>query len=264
MTMEPTVVWIGPVARAQVSAPSGDVFIQCVGTAGTPICADTDLASVLPGKGVPADRPIVLQGFSAGGDAIKRFLKDPASRARTVAVVTHDATYQGFGSDDGFIAYGVEAANGTPGRIFVATASSPPGSNLRGGISDSASMDALRQQIETKTGKTFQAIDASWAPKPPVKALKLGNVVFLDFGTAYSHGEHATVLAVPLWNNVVKPLLDAPQTTPAEIPAEPDATPSADGTAPDHYTSSYVRVGGAALVGLGAFAILFALLGKKV
>ena len=215
-------VWVGPVSSSQVHAPAGDLFIPCVGATARPGCADLDLASVLASKGVKGvTGDIVLHGFSAGGDAIKKFLKDPAARARTTAVVTHDATFQGFGSDEGFVAYGTEAAQGLPGRVFVATTSSAGSSNLRGGISDSASMEALRQKIEVNTGQKFQSVTTPWAPKPPVKAWKLGGVVFLDFGTAFTHAEHVTVLAPLVFDNVVAPMLAAPHTSTPPVPSPP-------------------------------------------
>jgi hypothetical protein len=209
-TATPRVVWFGPVASAQVHGAPADVFIQCVGAAGAPICEDmaksTSLATLLASKGIPEGQRVILRGFSAGGDAIKSFLHDRAARDRSAAVVLSDATYQKHGDDEGYIAYGTEAAQGLPGRIFVATASA--GGSSRG-ISDSESMDALRQAIEARTGMSFRAIEAPWAPKPPLKAWQLGNTVLLDFGAAFTHGEHATVLAVPLFSNVVKPMLGA-------------------------------------------------------
>jgi len=249
--MSTRTVWVGPVASFQVHAPASDVFISCVGADGSPICADLDLASVLASKGVSGD--IILHGFSAGGDAIKKFLADPTARARTVAVVAHDATYQGFGSDEGFIAYGTEAAQGD--RIFVATASSPSSSNARGGISDSASMEALRQAIEARTGRQFQATSAPWATKPPVKAWVLGRCMLLDFGTEYTHGEHATALAVPLFENVVKPWLDAP--VPYTAPAQPGSEPEPE------QPEGHGRLIGTVLIGVGVFMAI-ALIAKRV
>ena len=232
--MNPRTVWVGPVASYQVHAPASDLFVSCVGADGSPICADLDLATVFASKGVHADQPIILHGFSAGGDAIKKFLKNPGARAHTIAVVTHDATYQGFGSDEGFISYGTEAAQNMPGRVFVATASGGGSSQARGGISDSASMEALRQAIEANTGKQFQPFAAPWAPKPPVKAWKLGGTVLLDFGTSYTHTEHATVLASLVFDNVVAPMLAASSSAPsgaAPAPSAP-AVPAASSGAP--------------------------------
>jgi len=232
--MSPRTVWVGPVANYQVHAPASDLFVSfpatptgLTPTGMTPyedLANNTSLSAFLTSKNISADQPVILHGFSAGGDAIKKFLQDPAARDRAIAVVLHDATYQKHGGDEGFIAYGTEAAQNLPGRIFVATAS---GGGSSRGISDSDSMEALRQAIEARTGQSFQAITAPWAPKPPVKAWQLGRTVLFDFGTTYAHVEHATVLAPLVNNNVVTPMLGG-----TSAPAPAPAAPTASGAAP--------------------------------
>jgi len=257
--MDPRVVWFGPVASYQVHAPASDVFVQCVGAQGAPICEDLadapgGLTQLLAKRGVPADQPIVLRAFSAGGHALKRYLRDPAARDRTVAVVLSDASFEkAHGAfDEGFVAYGSEAANEVPGRIFVATASS---SGNPQGVTDSESLEVLRQKIEERTGKAFAPALVLWASKSPVKAWLLGRAMLLDFGGAYTHAEQATVLAAPLYENVVRPWLAAPISSPPT-----SSTSEAPPLEPGSWNFAPV-LAGAAFIATGVALVLLAVSG---
>jgi len=94
-------------------------------------------------------------------------------------------------------------------------------------------MESIRQEVERRTGQKFQVIQAPWAPKPPVKAWQLGQTVLLDFGAAFTHGEHATVLAVPVFDSVVSPML----TTASAVAPSPPVP-----VAPTPHTSDPVPV----------------------
>lgn len=228
-------LWVGPVSREQIHATSSTTVVPCIGApdgSNTEICRD-DVPKI---AAFATGGPFVLRGFSAGGHAIKRYLLDKDARDRVAAVVLSDASFEDAPGAfaEGFVLYGSEAANQMPGRVFVATAGSSGTSTH--GVTDSAAMETLRQKIEERTGKRFQAITAPWAPKPLAKGWQLGSTVLLDFGGSFSHGEHATALAEPVWQNVVAPLLAAPAYVAAPEAPPPAPMPTMPAPAARPYT----------------------------
>ncbi|MBK8257474.1 MAG: hypothetical protein IPK82_33000 [Polyangiaceae bacterium] len=220
----PEVIWFGPVNGFQVKGATlpgvTPRFVTCTGDGsdGGPTCADRAEAwrdatgRRLPTlfkrlKINPADvSQLTLGAFSAGGQIIKRLGLDALDRAQIHAVLLSDATYtiewlnqkQGTTKPiEGFLKLALDYIN--DGRLFLATASAAPNKAYPSGAQ---SLLGLKTGIEQASGLTFDPAedDPLWADlKPPVRAFRLKNVIFADFGMSYKHGEHATLLAPILW-----------------------------------------------------------------
>lgn len=222
------VIWFGPVNGFQVKGATVDdaapCFVTCTGDGsdGTPTCgARADAWKDPAGRRLPAlfqklkiDESgvsrLYLGAFSAGGQCIKRIALSAEDRSKIHAILLSDATYtiewldQKKGTTkpiEGFLKFALDCLS--DGRLFLATASSSPNKAYPSG---SQSLDGLRRGIEAASGSTFEdaANDPIWQGlKPPASAVRLRNVIFADFGTAYKHGEHATVLAPILWPRAI-------------------------------------------------------------
>lgn len=210
------VVWLGPVSAAQVKGASvpgvPTVNLTCTGD-GSPNCgqiADGWLSSgrrlpgLLSGRGVDVTAQAVMGAFSAGGSAVKRILTNQQDRDQVTAVLLADATYTTTeGAPAGFVEYGVEASSPSSGKMLVATASSAPNKNWPTGAQ---TLEMMRQAIETRTGRSFEPVTIGTTPAP-VSAMRLGNVVFADFGSKVTHPEHATKIAPQIWSSMLLPWL---------------------------------------------------------
>ncbi|MEZ4302162.1 MAG: hypothetical protein R3B70_44960 [Polyangiaceae bacterium] len=224
----PHVLWFGPVNGFQVKGATAHgatpTFLTCTGDGsdGQPTCADRaeawrDAAGRrLPGlfkraKLAEAEvHRLYLGAFSAGGQAIKRIALHPEDRARVHAILLADATYTIEWLDakrtttrpiEGFLKFALDCIE--DGRLFLATASATPNKLYPSGAQ---SLDGLRRGIESAAGRPFA--DASADPlweglRPPRSALRLRNVILADFGAAYTHGQHATLLAPILWPRAI-------------------------------------------------------------
>lgn len=258
------VCWFGPVSRQQArpSVPEGHqlAVLGCTGDGsdGGPRCQDhADFMKDAAGLRVPALRrrlklpggPFVTAAFSAGGQVIKRLALHPEDRHQLAGVYLADATYtttwkvpaKEAGVDpitEGFVLF-AELALET-GRPFVATASTGANRSYPNGAQTLA---AIRAAIEARTGRRF--VDASADPmleglREPVRADRLGPILFVDFGAAYQHGEHATVVAPVLLPRMLAQLDEpagaqveqlkpaaaaAPPTSPASPASRPRAVP---------------------------------------
>lgn len=204
--MNERTIWFGPVSLAQVQQP-GASLVQCTGD-GSPNCGDLaeqrgrDLDALAAHLGID-DPWLVLRAFSAGGSAVKRYLAREQSRARVLAVTLHDAVYEASRGvvAPGFLAFAREAAGGD--RLLVATVSSAPNGDRGSG---SESLDALRAEIERETGRAFEPLSVlPGVDLEPVRAWRLGGVLFADYGSRLSHAEHATRLAPLVWSGLVEP-----------------------------------------------------------
>jgi hypothetical protein len=202
------VVWFGPVNVFQ-SRQSEARYVTCTGN-GHPSCADqavahrSQLERLTDELHVDAGAPLVLRAFSAGGSAVKRYLDDDGALTRVRVVTLADATYEvtpGTAAP-GFVRYGLQCAAGA--KLFVATASASP--NVVGGphaMNGAASLAALQAEIERRSGRAFETVHVAGLGE----GRRLGACWFFDFGKAYSHEEHATVLAARVWHSVVEPYL---------------------------------------------------------
>jgi hypothetical protein len=225
-------IWTGPVSAMQIKAsvPPGArlVNVACTGNSPDPqgLCSAIadgwgnkleklrQLAKRAPGEPLDA----ALAGFSAGGQIVKRTLLDDAARAELAGVLLADAMYEtewlekpksptdpGVGHHvEGFVRFALDATK--DGRPMLATASSSPNVGpSTGNVMPSAAavMVGTVREIERRAGRAMADAtdDPTWLrlEHPPVRAWRLGSVLFGDFGDRYKHGEHATIVAGELW-----------------------------------------------------------------
>lgn len=212
-------IWFGPVWSGQVKAsvPAGHRLhvVGCVAGVDPKHKRCIDEADRwkgggrrLPGLrralGLDSDARPVLAAFSAGGQCIRRLLLDPRDRAEIGGVYLADASYGEWASpgvvrvdelQEALVSFAVEAA--ADGRPLVMTASSHvPGG---GGPSASAVVQALAYAIEARGQGAFCKV-ATGDPAlaglgSPVYAMRLGSVLYVDFGREVAHAEHATKVA---------------------------------------------------------------------
>jgi hypothetical protein len=97
------------------------------------------------------------------------------------------------------VLYGMDTLADPSRHFFVATASSVPNKTLPSG---SQTLAALRQEIERRSGFTFEDVMLPLSP-PPDQAWRLGNIVFADYGFRITHPEHATLIAPQVWNTLL-------------------------------------------------------------
>ncbi len=259
------IVWIGPVSIAQVgdtSLPGAKTgFIQCKGD-GTPTCGQiadawpsTKVASMLGAAQLePSDSgDVVMRAFSAGGSTAKRVCLG-SDWQRLTAVVLSDATYTSWASPgvplapEGFVKFALSALDGN--KAFIATASSTPNNNLPNG---SLTLFAIKDEIEKRSGIKFNELTSiDGMPVQPVKAWSYGSVLLADYGILVTHSQHATLLAQPIWQNVVRPWLLGPpkvgpiEPSPSKTPIHVPVAQTGDiGAVPLYYW---------AMAGAGAFA----------
>jgi hypothetical protein len=194
--------------------------------------------------------------FSAGGSIVKRALENPDYRAVTTAVHLADATYTGAWLDErnriappieGFVQYGVDVAQGSGDKLFVATASPVPNKNWPSGVEN---LQALRREIEKRTGRQFVERSDFFGVDPgPEHAYQLGNVILAEYPLS-PLGHNHTKIAGQVWQNIIQPwlakgkgALDEPGGLPGPVPPVPLPTEPGDG----------VGIGGV-LLALGAAA----------
>lgn len=221
------VIWFGPVNGMQVKGATAfgaaPVFVTCTGDGsdGKPTCsARADTWKDTSGRLLPClfeklqqaegGAPLYLGAFSAGGQCVKRLALHAEDRARIHAVLLSDATYTTEWLDakkkttkpiEGFLRFALDCLS--DGRLFLATASSSPNKSYPSG---SQTLDGLRRGVEAEAGAPFEdaRADPIWQGlRPAAGAWRLRNVIFADFGAAYPHGEHATVLAPVLWQRAI-------------------------------------------------------------
>ncbi|MFO0587344.1 MAG: hypothetical protein U0441_07390 [Polyangiaceae bacterium] len=218
------VLWFGPVSSTQIKGATAfgatPHMVSCTGDGsdGTATCADRAdgwkdgdgrrLPALLKKMAIDSNdiNRLVLGAFSAGGQCLKRVCLHATDRQWISAVLLSDATYSIEWLDhknghvapiEGFLRYAVDCLS--DGRLFLATASASPNHDYPTGAQCLA---GLKDGIEKETGLVFE--DATGDPlwtglHKPERAWRLKNVVFADFGLAYHHGEHPTVLAPILW-----------------------------------------------------------------
>jgi hypothetical protein len=246
--MKKIVIWTGPVGAKDVygATVSGaeQTFIPCLGDR-TPKCADlaeswTDASGrKLPGmlraakvSDAAGDAEIYLGAFSAGGHVVKRVLLNDADRAQVHAVLLADATYVAEWKDkasriaapiEGFVKFGLDAAR--DGRVFIATASSAPNKTWPTGAESLHAIRRAMEEARAGEGAMFDDVTAQadvYFPglRPPVSILRCNNVLFADFGGAYKHPEHATVIAPVVWTAALPHLLGGASASPPS-PAPP-------------------------------------------
>jgi len=244
--MTSAVAWLGPASPFQApgwTPPAGSkvLNLQCQGLT-QPTCGTiTDGWADASGRHLPsllaaghvdptAFNEVMLNAFSAGGSSVKRIAMNPDDRAAIPVIVLADGMYttdrdaEGKAvAPEGFVRYALDALDGP--HLFVATSSSSPNKNYPTG---SDTIDAVRREVEKRTGRTFQTGGHVPLPVQPVTLWTLGNVILGDYKALLGHGEHVSVLNTAVWDNIVKPFLGARQggsVEPPLPPAPPGDTP---------------------------------------
>lgn len=242
-------VWAGPVSAAQVKGaglPGAEVrFIPCTGDGKPQTCGDMAAAwkdsdgRILPnllakvkiqlGEG----DQLWAGAFSAGGQIWKRVMMGAPDRAQITGALMADGGYEAGWVDasakiapfvEGFVLYALDCI--ADGRLFVWTASNTANvSTLNPGTVYPAGdqvQDATRAEIERRSGLTFEDVTDRqdlwpWGAhlRAPDRVWRLRNVVFADYGGAYKHPEHATLIAPEVWQSI-------PQILASGAAAEPD------------------------------------------
>jgi len=228
----PVVAWLGPAAPFQApgwTPPAGSkvLNLQCTGniepTCGTRADSWADasgrhLPSLLAAGHVDpvSVGDVMLNAFSAGGSAVQRICMSADDRAEIPVVVLADGMYttdrDAHGNavaPEGFVRFALDALTGP--HLFVATSSSNPNKTYPTG---SQTLDAVRREVEKRTGRTFQTGGHVPLPVQPVTLWTMGNVIFGDYQALLGHGEHVTVLNTAVWDTIVKPFLAARQPGP--------------------------------------------------
>ncbi len=258
------VAWLGPAAPYQApgwTAPPGAAVLglQCQGL-NAPTCGDiADGWLDGAGRRLPAmlasrkldlasAGEVYLNAFSAGGSSVKRLCLSEADRAAIRVVVLADGMYttdrDARGEPvppEGFVLYALDALAGD--HLLVATASSSPNKTYPNG---SEVLDAVRREVERRSGRTFEPGGVLPLPVQPVTLWRLGNVVLADYQAKLAHGEHVSVLNAPVWESIVKPWLAGKREGPGPTASDPVASSGGSAAA-----LALAFVGGAA-VGAGA------------
>ena len=239
--MTSVVAWLGPASPFQApgwTPPVGAkvLNLQCQGltqptcgtiTDGWADASGRHLSSLIAaGKMDPtAVDEVMLNAFSAGGSSVKRICMSADDRAAIPVVVLADGMYttdrdaQGNAvAPEGFVRFALDALTGP--HLFVATSSSNPNKSYPTG---SQTLDAVRREVERRTGRTFQTGGHVPLPVQPVTLWTMGNVIFGDYQALLGHGEHVSVLNAAVWDTIVKPFLAARQ--PGVEPPLPPAPP---------------------------------------
>jgi hypothetical protein len=238
------VTWTGPVANFQVKGATvpgaKELFIGCCGDLTPPCTPPTcptignQLAaspSALATKaGVSELGELFFGAFSAGGSIIKRLMMNEDYRRKTAFVHLADATYTGGWVDkakrvpphiEGFVRYAVDAIEGPGDKLMVATASPVPNYQWASGIEN---LQAIRQEIEKRTGKTFERVRGFGIEKEPEYAYRLGNVLLGEYSGGSDIGHGHNVLAGDIWQKILHPWLAKGKgslTEPGGLPPEP-------------------------------------------
>ena len=142
-------------------------------------------------------------------------LARPAYRALVRVVALADASYKlkdpsgRPASPPLLIGYAVEALDGS--RLFIATASATP--NNSQGVeepSGAPTLVRLASDIEARSEQRFDLGSAIEGVDQlrPARVWHRGSVLLADFGSQFTHAEHATKLAPVLWPDVVQPWVD--------------------------------------------------------
>ncbi|AUX43824.1 uncharacterized protein SOCE26_052790 [Sorangium cellulosum] len=208
-------VWLGPVSAAQVAGADlpgvRTVHLPCTGD-GRPSCGGLADGWLDGGRRLPGLRralrlpegPLVLAAFSAGGHIVRRLCADARDRAEIAAVLLCDATYSTTRDAAGrvqplpeIVAYGREALGGA--RLLVATASTSPNKTYPTG---QQTLEAIRDAIAA--GEAGEARAPAGVPAPEW-TWRRGGVVLLGYGGRHTHAAHATALARPLVEHIIRP-----------------------------------------------------------
>jgi len=179
-------IWWGPVNGQQVplATAGGDrTFMTCTGD-GNPTCGqqadalvDADgrhLPNLLARLGLPPDDEVAAACFSAGGSGAP---------------------------PEGFVLYGLDCLAGD--RLFVATASGAPNKQYPSGIQ---TLRAIEDEIAARSGVSFEEGGELPGLPPPERLARAGGIIFCYY-PQFGHGEQATKLGGPVWQNVIEPWL---------------------------------------------------------
>jgi hypothetical protein len=239
-------VWAGPVSAAQVKGadlPGAEVrFIPCTGDGKPQTCGDMAAAwkdsdgRILPNLLAKVKIPPLTDqdelwagAFSAGGQIWKRVMMAAPDRAQITGAIMSDGGYEaGWVNEhdkiapfvEGFVLYALDCI--ADGRLFVWTASNTANvSTLHPGTVYPAGdqvQDATRAEIEKRSGLTFEDVTDRqelwpWGAhlRAPAHVWRLRNVIFADYGGAYKHPEHATILAAEVWQSIPQILASGAQ-----------------------------------------------------
>ncbi|HNT35546.1 MAG TPA: hypothetical protein PKH07_11165 [bacterium] len=217
--MRNLVIWGGPVSRSdlKVDVPLDTevvVFNQGVGGIGSNAFRDLALSyldaddHILPGllrsKGIQEedfDR-IVLAGFSAFHGMANEILKHDADRV--IGLISLDACFSSKEalSKKGYEEFSRKAIRGE--AVVVMTAS------LGGGQTFSTGEECVLATAEAAMSAENVdpvALQVEGIPEPE-KAFKAGDLYVLDYAGKYSHQQHVWVLAQPILNAFLLPILE--------------------------------------------------------
>lgn len=219
------VVWTGPVATFHVAgatvAGADELFLNCAGDQqpGKPWCRaygeqlQSDPGALYTRANVIEPEQLFLAGFSAGGHVLKRWLTNPDYRRDATFVHLADATYTASWVDpaqrippaiEGFVQYAVDVASGPGDQLFVATASPSPNKNWATGVEN---LQAIRYEVEQRTGRNFQQIDHFFGIEPgPERVYRLGNVIFAEYPMDPLGHDHPQI-ARQVWEQILHPWL---------------------------------------------------------
>ena len=191
--------------------------MTCTGD-GNPTCGqqadalvDADgrhLPNLLARLGLPPDDEVAAACFSAGGSAWKRILMSRQDRQQTRVLHLADGAYTATSlpggapePPEGFVLYGLDCLAGD--RLFVATASGAPNKQYPSGIQ---TLRAIEDEIAARSGVSFEEGGELPGLPPPERLARAGGIIFCYY-PQFGHGEQATKLGGPVWQNVIEPWL---------------------------------------------------------
>jgi len=222
------VVSFGPVNRSQwkIQDPPGLPIheVTCTGD-GHPSCGQiADAWKDAQGRRIPNMRKalklppgrLLLRAFSAGGHIVRRLAEHPEDRRDIAGVLLADGTYTTAWADqkrgiaapiESLVALARDAAAGE--LLFVSTASATPNPSVEhpGTIypSGAQTQRAIVAELAKDLSATHPELPGLSAQVSLFGAPEAG-AWFLDFGSAYAHGEHVSRLAQPVWAALVEPV----------------------------------------------------------
>lgn len=259
-------VWAGPIVKYQ--APDAaivgakELWLGCRGdvTVKYPHCPKIGEAlmgspSLLLAKaGIPSSklRDLYLSAFSAGGSVQKRLLQNSDYRKIITSVTLFDASYTAQWRNKaqripppitGYVDYAVDVIEGPGDKLFVATASPSPNGQWATGVEN---LQAVRREVESRTGLKFQEIDFFGVEPGPEHAYRLGNVIFAEYPMKPLGHNHPKISG-QVYAKIVQPWLDkgkGPIDKPGGISPVPVPVPTIP--SPEPTVADWMIVGAAA------------------
>lgn len=272
--MTDLVVWSGPVANFQIpdATLSGavELFLGCRGDKGDwaycpQIGAELEASpSLLLARAKVPRRELgnlVLAAFSAGGSVLRRLLPHEAYRQLATVVYLADAMFTADWANaarrepppiEPFVLFALDVLL-DDSKLMIATASPSQNGKWATGVEN---LDALRREIERRSGRTMERVDTFGGIEPgPERVYKLGNVWLAAFPMkplGHNHPEIADQVFAKMIGPFLRGGAGTPTREPVRTPARTPALPS----------RSIVR-GGIALALGAALGVATWLLGRR-